>query len=140
VPCVIPKVLEQAGMVAVISSIAMVNGYTAFPIAYFSKEEPTTRALANPWNRTSRDFVAPDGGPAWTILTASWDFELRPWIENGRAGWIESGDPALTVQRGPTERCPFVNLPGLRLRQTIKQERRYTKPPPHNEHMDPFSG
>jgi hypothetical protein len=38
VPFLVPKVLELPTMVAVISSLPMENGYSAYPISYFSQD------------------------------------------------------------------------------------------------------
>lgn len=140
VPYVIPIALELPTMVAVISSIPMKNGYTAYPISYFSLDKPPTNALANPWTKTSCNFTAPNGKTGFTYITDPWDFELLPWVAKGKVKWIEPGDPQCILKSGPTERCPYVDLKGLRLQQEIKSDKRFTKPPPNNEVMDPFSG
>jgi hypothetical protein len=140
VPYVIPKTLNYSTMVAVISSIPMANGYTAYPISYFSSEKPPTTALANPWTKTTCNFINPrDGKPAWTIMTDPWDFELMPWVEKGKIQWIEPGDAKNVLKSAPGSKCPYVGLKGLRLRQVIKNDKRYTQAPPHNEAVDPFS-
>jgi hypothetical protein len=139
VPYVIPKVLELPGMVAVISSIPMTNGYTAYPISYFSQDQPPTSALANPWTKRSCNFTDASGEPVFTYKTDPWDFELLPWIVKGRVKWIEPGDPQNVLKSGPAERCPFIDLKGLRLQQVIKNGQRSTKPTPHREVINPFS-
>jgi hypothetical protein len=140
VPYVIPKTLELLTMVAVISSIPMQNGYTAFPISYFSSDKPPTTALANPWTKRTCSFINPrDGKAAWTIMTDPWDFALMPWVERGKIQWIEPGDPENILKSAPANHCPYVNLTGLQLRQVIKNDKRFTQPPPHNEVVNPFS-
>ncbi len=139
VPFVIPLVLEMPSMVAVISSIAMGNGYTAHPISYFSTEPPPTNALAHPWTRTSCDFTAPDGASAFTYLTDPWDFELLPWVAKGKVQWIKPGDRQNALRSGVGEPFPYANLPGLREQQKIWQDRRTTTPPPNGEEIDPFN-
>jgi len=138
-PFVIPKVLELPTMVAVISSLPMKNGYTAYPISYFSKDQPLTRALANPWTKTSCNFIDSKGEPAFTYKTDPWDFELLPWVAKGKIQWIEPGDSQNILKSWPAEKCPYADLKGLRQRQTIKNGKRYTTPPPNNEEIDPFS-
>jgi hypothetical protein len=140
VPYVIPKALSMPTMIAVISSISMKNGYAAYPISYFSPEKPPTAALANPWTKTSCNFINPKTGrPAFTIKTDPWDFELMPWIEKGKVHWIEAGDPQNMLKSAPANQCPYVNLKGLRLQQTIKNDKCFTKPPPNKEVVNPFS-
>jgi hypothetical protein len=139
VPYVIPKVLELPTMAAVISSLRLMNGYAAYPIAYFSLEKPPTAALANPWTKTSCNFTAPNGKRGFTYLTDPWDFELLPWIAKGSVKWIEPQDPQNMLKSGPADQCPYVNLKGLRLQQLIKNGQRSTIPPPNNEVINPFS-
>jgi len=140
VPYVISKVLALPTMVAVISALPMKNGYTAYPISYFSQDKPPTSALANPWTKRSCSFTDDTGEPAFTYKTDPWDFDLLPWVAQGKIKWIEPGDPQYNLKSGPTDRCPYVDLKGLRLRQEIKGDKRFTKPPPNNEVIDPFSG
>jgi hypothetical protein len=139
VPYVIPKVLELPTMVAVISSILMKNGYTAYPISYFSKDQPPTSALANPWRMTSCNFTTVTGEPAFTYLTDPWDFELLPWVAKDKIKWIDLGDDQSILISGPADKCPYVDLKGLHQQQTIVNGNRYTKSPPNNEVYDPFS-
>ena len=140
VPYVIPRALKYPTMVAVILSIPMKNGYTAYPISYFSSEAPPTPALANPWTKKTFSYLHPSGRAVFTILSDPWDFELMPWVEEGKIQWIDAGDPNFTLKSAPASRCPYVNLKGLRERQTIVKDKRYTIPPPNNEEFDPFSG
>ncbi len=138
-PYVIPKVLEMPTMVAVIASLPMTNGYTAFPVSYFSKDPPPSPALANPWTRTSCSFIARNGRSGFMYKTDPWDFELLPWVQKNKVQWIEPGDPQTILKSGRTARCPYVDLKGLRLQQEIRSDKRFTKPPPNNEVMDPFN-
>jgi hypothetical protein len=139
VPYVIPKVLELPSMVAVISSLPMNNGYTAYPISYFSREKPPSTALANPWTKTSCSFTAPNGASGFMYKTDPWDFELLPWVVKSKVQWIDPGDPRNILKAGPVEKFPYGKLQGLRLQQVIKNDKRFTKSPPHNEVINPFS-
>ncbi len=113
VPYVIPKVLELPGMVAVISSIPMTNGYTAYPISYFSQDQPPTSALANPWTKRSCNFTDASGEPVFTYKTDPWDFELLPWIVKGRVKWIEPGDPQNVLKSGPGRKMSLYRFEGF---------------------------
>ena len=139
VPYVIPKILELPTMVTVISSLPMKNGYTAYPISYFSKDLPPTPALANPWRMTSCNFTTRDGEPAFTYMTDPWDFELVPWVVKGKVQWIEPGDSQNILKTGPAGKFSYGNVRGVRLQQVIMDVRRFTKPPPNNEVINPFS-
>jgi hypothetical protein len=127
-------------MVAVVSSLPMKNGYMAYPISYFSLDKTPTLDLANPWTMTSCNYTDQEGHQYWSIKTDPWDFELMPWVLKGKVKWIEPGDPRNILKSGPEDRCPYVDLKGLRKQQTITNDKCFTKPPPNNEEMDPFSG
>jgi hypothetical protein len=139
VPYVIPKVLELPTMVAVVASLAMTNGYTAYPISYFSYDQPPTPALAHPWRMTSCNYKGPTGAPAFSYKTDPWDFDLSTWVAKGKVKWIEPGDRQNILKSAPADKCPYVDLKGLLLQQVIKNDQRFTKPPPHNEVYNPFS-
>jgi len=139
VPYVIPVVLDMPTMLVVISSLAMVNGYTAYPISYFSQDKPPTPALANPWRLTSCSFITANGKSGFTYKTDPWDFELLPWVMKGKVKWIAPGDSQNVLKSAPAEKCPYLNLQGLRLRQVIKKDQRHTQPPPNKEVYNPFA-
>ena len=139
VPYVIPKVLELPTMVAVIHQVNMKNGYTAFPIAYFSAEKPASLLLANPWTRRSCSYRTPDGRSGFAYKTDPWDFELRPWLDQNKLRWLEPGDPECRLSQRHHLEFPFADLKGRRLQQTIVDERVLTAPPPHGEKIDPFT-
>jgi hypothetical protein len=139
VPYVIPRVLAFPTMVAVVASLPMVNGYTAYPIAYFSEQPPGKLMLANPWNFTSATVETPKGA-AWTIFTDAWDFELLPWVERGRVRWIEPGREGAVLSTREAAEFPFAALSGARQQQVIVDGRRQLLAPPNEEEVDPFSG
>jgi hypothetical protein len=138
-PYVIPIILEMPTFVAVISSLPMKNGYIAYPISYFSKDEPPTPALANPWTKTSCSFTARNGRSGFMYKTDPWDFELLPWVRKNKVQWIEPGDSGHILKASPAEKFPYGNVPGQRRKQVIMNAKLFTQAPPHNEVIDPFS-
>lgn len=100
VPFVIPRILSREGVVAVISSITMANGYTAFPVAYYSMTQPEPGCLTQGWREDSYSYVDADGRPAWRIDAQPWDFDLRHWVQSGRVTWINQNDPLALVNEG----------------------------------------
>jgi hypothetical protein len=139
VPYVIPKVLELPTMVAVVHELKMKNGYTAYPISYFSSEKPSSYVLANPWTRQSASYRTPSGQSGFAYKTDPWDFNLPPWVSQGKLRWIERGDKDHSLSRRPPAEFPYANLTGPRLRQTIVKDRVFTAPPPNNEKINPFT-
>ncbi len=41
------------------------------------------------------------------------DFDLAPWIEQGKVFWIAPGDESMTL-RSDVQGCPYLNLLGSR--------------------------
>lgn len=139
VPFVIPRLLKLPSMVAVISCVDMDCGYKAYPIAYFSQEKPKPGSLTSTWRRTSYEWRDEKNAPCFGYPTDPWDFELEPWIQQGKVMWIEPNDRGLKLVGKADGRCPYVGLPGQRGRQIIKGERLRMEPPPAGEVINPFS-
>jgi hypothetical protein len=78
-PFVIPRILQMPSMLAVISEIPMDCGYTAYPIAYFSKETPAKGSLTQAWARKEYVFTLDDGSKGWDIKSEQEDFDLKAW-------------------------------------------------------------
>lgn len=83
-PFVIPRILSMPGMKAVVSSVGMDCGFTAFPIAYFAEQPPAGRALTQSWARKEYHFTLEDGKSGWDIVEDDYDFDLEPWMEQGK--------------------------------------------------------
>jgi len=127
-PFVIPRLLQQEGMVAVVSEIQMTDGAAAYPIAYFATRRPPVQTLVAPWARTNFVYSTQLGAHAWRHATdpASgepepdrWDFDLSPWVARGKVRWCAPGSDRSTLTAASASACPFANLPGTRQRQII---------------------
>jgi hypothetical protein len=138
VPYAIQRILARPTMIAVISSVKLDCGYTAFPIAYFATQPSRPGTLVATWRETSYTFTTADGDSGWNVPTDPWDFDLDPWIEQGKVKWINPGDPRWTVQSGPPGACPYRNLPGKREQLRIQDSNLWARPTPNNEKMNPF--
>ena len=77
--------------------------------------------MPNLWGTNSYQYVDQQGELAWYEsfdTAASWDFELRKWIESGKLLWIAPGDWSMTLQSA-VDGCPYLDLPGERQEQRI---------------------
>lgn len=139
VPFVVPRLLEMEGMVAVVSSLSLASGDTAYPIAYFSSEELAPERSHQPWLRQEHWFKTAEGASAWLIANDVWDFELEPWIASGKLKWIAPGDASCRVigaSDGPP--CPYVGLAGEREPASLAAGERYPLPLPDGEMINPY--
>lgn len=116
VPYVVPRLLETPGMAAVIGRIEMQNGYVAYPIAYFAEKRPPVEELVPAWPRTMYLYETQLGEPGWKTDEDPWDFDLRPWLRQGKLKWCPPDSDNSTLSDEPTEKCPYLDLPGRRVR------------------------
>ena len=135
-PFVVPRLLSLPGMSAVISSLQLPKGDTAFLTAYFSDTPPNPLELHQPWAREMLTAGEDGENPTWGAASDSWDFDLRPWIANRQLKWIEPGDRELRLCDEGT--CPYVGLPGVREPQMIDMGKLTTLPLPDEQPIDPF--
>lgn len=121
VPFVVPRLLGNPGVVAVVSSIS-IGPHMAYPIAYFARNVPAETVLPNTWGTRNclvpAGELAPDGRPYLTIGESldfpgrDYDFDLQPWIERHQLFWIDPNDKSLTLRSAPSRACPYLGLPG----------------------------
>ncbi len=124
VPYVIPRILEMPTMKAVISSISMHCGYSAYPIVYYSEIPPTGGSLTQTWTQPEYHFTLEDGRTGWNIVHDSYDFDLLPWLKAGKVRWIEGNK--LNPEKATPEECPYLDMKGMRKSQVfIDNELRY---------------
>ena len=120
VPYVIPRILEMPTMLAVISSIAMNCGYTAYPVAYYSQISPAGGSLTQTWAEAEYYFTLEDGKTGWNMVSNSYDYDLLPWLKAGKIRWIEGG--RLSSVDDDPEDCPFLDVKGMRRPQVIIED------------------
>ena len=107
VPYVVPRLLGLPAMIAVVSSIRMPNGYTAYPVTYFSNQTPKPGTLTQTWTQRSYNYQDAKGQPKFMYDTSPWDFDLLSWIDRGRLVWIDRNDTGLDIKRAPARGCPY---------------------------------
>lgn len=138
VPFLVPRLLELPGMVAVVSSLSLETGDTAYPISYYSQEEIPPEDLHQFWLQQDFWFKQEEGGTGWIIANDPWDFDLRPWIEKGKLRWIPPGDTTGKVIAGPSAQCPYLDLAGDRFPQCVAEGERSLMELPDGTPVDPF--
>lgn len=139
VPYLVPRLLELPGMVAVISQLELDTGDLAYPIAYFSEEDIPTASLHQPWLRQEHWFKNDKGQAVWSIHNDIWDFDLEPYITAGKLKWIQPGDPEYSLHdKNSGISCPYVDLPGERLPQTLEDGEQGFIDLPSGKPLNPF--
>jgi hypothetical protein len=126
-PYVIPRLLEQPGMIAVISELALSDGTTAYPIAYFSPRRPPIKTLTASWARTNFVYTTQLGEHAWRRATEpalgqprdAWDYQLAPWLAAGKVRWCDPQGDRTTLSNAAASACPFLNLPGAKFPRIV---------------------
>ncbi len=139
VPFVIPRLLQLPGMVAVVSRLQLETGDIAYPVGYFSTAEIPHPRLHQFWLKDDYWFNLENGKSAWLIANDVWDFDLAPWVRSGKLRWTEGEGEAMRVVDGlKTESCPFLDLPGDRLPQSLGFGKRELLDLPDGTPVNPF--
>lgn len=139
VPFVVPALLSHPGMIAVVGRLELATGHIAFPIAYFSNTEIAPIELHQPWCRKDLWFKDDEGNACWTIANDLWDFDLAPYMAEGRLRWVllEETEPRVRSSVN-SDGCPFLDLPGERCPQQLVAGEREFLPLPTGEPLNPF--
>lgn len=122
VPYVLPRMLEPAGVTAVVSSL-QVGPNRAFVTAYFAEAWPDGLEPPNDWG--AAESVVWGERPGWTTCAldeGTEDFELGPWVSSKRILWIAPGDTTLRIRSG-RRGCSYVGVDGVRRFQRIEMGR-----------------
>jgi hypothetical protein len=116
VPYVIPRLLEQPTMIAVIGELPMDPGWTAYTVAYFAKRRPrTAKGFSGDWAaRTARHRSETTRKTEERYASEPWDFDLQPWIDRGRLRWCLQGSANRILAEAGARGCPYVRLVGER--------------------------
>jgi len=133
-PYVVPEVLSNPGIKAVISTVK-VGVHTGYAVFYFIEDWKEAMEPLNTWGANYWSFVNADmqyGYNEYGIyrddpeeeydndddveeedIEYTHDFELQKWVENGDLLWIQPGDPVFTLRKGAAG-CPYLNIQGSR--------------------------
>ncbi len=138
VPYVIPRILELPGMIAVIGELEMAPGFTAYPIAYFAERRPPPEELNAGWARKTYTYQTQRGVTGWTVPNDVWDFNLLPWLRNGKLRWCEPGSGNRKLSAAPPDQCPYLGLLGERQRVVVRGKNSWVAGLPDGEPIQPI--
>ena len=122
VPFVIPRILEQPSIKAVLSSV-LIGEHVGFVIAYFADGPHPEIERVDDWGVRFHQYLRPDGSPTSDHATqreSEKDFDLGPWFDSGKLLWIAPGDASLTLRSG-REGNPYLGLDGDRRRRYLQE-------------------
>ena len=138
-PYIIPRILNLPTMLAVVHSLEMVPGFQAYPISYFSEVLPPNGSLTQHWTESGYSYVHASGRGVWTYKTDPWDFELRPWINQGLVRWTIPANPEALLAPISNEGFPYSNPNAVRKPQTARNNALgYTALPSNQTKADPI--
>lgn len=140
VPFVVPRLLDLPHMKAVIGSLKLATGDTAYPIAYFSDADIDPSQLHQSWCRNEYWFPTEGGGEGWSISNSIYDFDLAPYMQDGRLFWTDLNDPQGEVLGAGNKKCPFINLKGEKERQMVAGGQINLMGLPNGDTINPFDG
>jgi hypothetical protein len=138
IPFVYPRLLALPGVVAVISSLPMENGYLAYPIAYFAEKRPPGEQLVAGWRHRHHEWRDQLGKYGSRYENDKWDFDLRPWLEKGKIRWTAPGSDRTTLSNEPGDRCPYLDLPGEHKAVSVYQDQFGYGVAPDGSYISPY--
>lgn len=123
VPFVVPRVLEQEGVKAVLSSLP-IGDHQGYSVVYFAEKELRTLEGFGDWGRNIAFYDLGDddyGWQEWIPAPSDLDFDIKPWIEKGKLLWIAPGDETLSLRSDKD--CPYLAIHGNRFWQVVQDGR-----------------
>lgn len=131
VPYVLPYLLRIPDIQAVLSRIA-IGPHLGTAVAYFSKAPATGFRLPSEWGSSRSVFIAANGSLVTTqddVPEDQFDYDLEPYLADGRLLWIQPDDAELTLRKGAAG-CPYLDLPGRRSPLFISRGKVWTSDDP----------
>jgi len=139
-PFVVPRLLGLPGMAAVIMQLDLEKGDMAWVISYWSQESIPPVRLHQPWLRKELLFKNAKGKASWTIANDPFDFDLAPYLADGRLFWIDPADPRQRVMRASeSSSCPFLGIAGDHRPQVLADGMRDLEELPDGSPINPFA-
>lgn len=115
VPFVVPSILKHPGMRVVISSTP-IGRHTGYPIFYYGDPIIPETAGLNDWGHhlwTYYEDGQPRGSRGRLLFDEECDYDLAPWVAQGKVRYVLPGDETMTLRTG-VDGCPYLDLPGRR--------------------------
>ena len=123
-PFVLPAVLSSDHITAVLSSIP-IGDHTGYAILYFSDVDRSAVPRPDSWGTNRWELLDRAGTlrwGEWRYDEKEMDYDLAPWIAEGRLRWIRPGDRLLVLREG-TDGCPYLDLKGTHRIQRVQNGR-----------------
>jgi hypothetical protein len=127
VPYVIPRLLEQEGMVGVVSKVRMHTEYLVYLVTYFAKRRPPVAELTADWPRRIFTYKDAFGESGSVIPNDLWSFDLLPWLRDGRLLWCRPGTDNSEIATGTPGEFPYLNIEGRRTRLSVQKSLIYER-------------
>lgn len=127
-PFVVPRLLAHESVIAVISEVT-IGRVKAWPVTYFAAPPLLDHHRFNTWGTNRYYWRGPDGAWRWNDCTEDaeeLDFNLKPWIEEGRLRWIAPGDTSAALH-DTSRSCPYIGLKGTRAFQRVSHGKVWTQ-------------
>ena len=83
-PFIVPRLLASPSSLAVVGQLAMENGSTVWPIAYFAERRPRPQDSTAGWRRTNFVYTTQFSISGWRIPNDALDFDIEPWVQRGK--------------------------------------------------------
>lgn len=138
IPFVYPRLLALPGVVAVISWLPMENGYLAYPIGYFAEKRPPGEQLVAGWRHRHHEWRDQLGTYGSRYENDKWDFDLRPWLMQGKIRWTAPGSDRTVLSDEPWEHCPYLDLPGKPEQVSLWKDKIKYLFPPDGSYISPY--
>ncbi len=118
-PFVVPRILSQQSVIAVILLVA-IGAHRGAVITYYAPGGgpglPDFPQWGIPFDTMNIAERRRDVMP--TAALSDYDFDLTPWVRSGKLQWIMPGDSALQLHKG-IEGCPYLSVRGERKLQRL---------------------
>ena len=105
VPYVIKRLFKIPTMTCVIARLDLPCGYTYYPMTYFAENPP-------PPNEVKCGRWASEYHGGFEVVSDSWHFDIRAFVESGQLRWATIKDTKVTLQPLGVETFPFLDMSG----------------------------
>ncbi|MFE9607962.1 hypothetical protein [Streptomyces sp. NPDC006012] len=122
VPYVVPRLLNGPGVQVVIAQLP-VGPHTAWVMTYFGPA-PAETHRENLWGQDHYPVWRDGAWEGWAFVpfeSRDNDYDLAPWLNEGKLLWVAPGDETWTLRSD--HQCPFLRTEGERENPVIQRGR-----------------